>query len=1238
MKVRPLPPLLDGERLIAVAPSPAPRVDPGWRRRLAFHPGRSLGHRALTAEQAHRAGRLATLGQVPSPGVVLGLEADLERVLEDGPVAYVHVAPGIGLAASGEDVFLARPLRVRLDRIPIVGPPRDPGDPGDPGVFVLLLQPATIEVVGDLDPDDPCDIDPEAFPYEDHQRVDASRLARFLWPREALGPVGFGPHTRNDLAWRVFEAERALGPGETLPWADYGVPIALVAEAGGDPTATFCDRAAVARRGGLALPRRSLVPQRGTPALWQARFEQAVQHVGDIDPAALIAEGLQSRFVLLPPVGVLPPASVPVRGDEPEPDDPLHPLPEGAVDFLPEDTLFPLSFTLEAAPMRIEAIDDVLDAAAMLDPIALFDNEHVQILVPVPEAWYDPRLLIIERVDRAFYDAIDLYLWREADRRSHRDAVWAMIAEVRRFLDGEELEAPADPGVPSLPEDWPVADPPEEEQDPLDPETDFAEAARARLRLLQDRIEALLPPTRRNLLYHSFLGSDPLEGEDLSEIDLLEYGFFGGLEAFIEGVERRVVGARERVEKAHFRVRADLFRLRQQLVQNESGTRLATSPVLGELAEKVAPATSAATLARLGEMIKAGGRADPPPPPPPPQTAFGGLGAIGGVVFQPPIAERREPVAGVAFEPIRRETVDYAPASVQFVAPLSVRLQASIAVETRDSTIDAKAVAFRAALEIEESGIALDGIPFRGVADPAELARVADGQEQDPRRSEAYLQILRRGLEFSIDAESLRVRKFVPELIRRGDLFDPLAGNDEAAFFAAGVEALEQISVWLRSIETRLRAYEKVAAAARAAFDDLDATLAAARARHQAIGVLLDEVRHDLDVALALRHEEWLRLRDVNQRRRRIIDDHVPFLVFRRPRTLEAIDAPPRRRFAPVDVGDPLPSCLEAEHYTPEPLRAMIDLVREAPIEWLPALAPLVGRLDRLEPIEALLQHARQRVEVARAWKPFAAAALDDRLGERIRALHTAQQAVVRQTRQTAVATLAPARVATWSDARRVAERHTTVGDLIDARHGRPDVARAAATTLEQIGRITACLYGRFRELPAVDRLRWIDDISQHDAAVDLRDLSVLEGFDGVADRYARRDMQQLVDWLHGRVDRGEPKAVALINELIRVALLLAGHAPVHRLITAELVEPRQAQLDVLIHVPIDPSLVRVGMVATLLGADGRTVAQGRIDDLDRSAAAIRVVQVEQAGARIERARLAEPARLAPGADPRARV
>ncbi|MEZ4434330.1 MAG: hypothetical protein R3F65_18145 [bacterium] len=424
----------------------------------------------------------------------------------------------------------------------------------------------------------------------------------------------------------------------------------------------------------------------------------------------------------------------------------------------------------------------------------------------------------------------------------------------------------------------------------------------------------------------------------------------------------------------------------------------------------------------------------------------------------------------------------------------------------------------------------------------------------------------------------------MPEYIRRGDIFDPLRGNDEAAFFAAGIESLEQISVWLRSIEARLRAYEKIAAAARAAFVDLEAIITAARARHQSIQVLLDEVRHDLDVALALRHEEWLRLRDINQRRRRIIDDHVPFLVFRRPRTLEAIDAPPHRRFAPADVGDALPGCLETEHYTPEPLRAMIELVREAPVGWLPAIAPLVGKLDRLEPIEALLQHAQTRAEVTRVWRPFAAAALDDRLGERIRAMHTAQQAVVVETRARATAT--PTRVATWSDARRVAQRQTTVGDLIDARHGRADVARAAATALEQIGRITACLYGRFRELPAVDRLRWIDDISEHDAAIDLRDLSVLEGFDGVADRYARRDMQALVDWLHVSAStRANPKPSRSSTRFIRVALPAATPCspPHHR--RARRAPPcaaRRARAH-----PHRPHLVRVGMVATLPAPTG---------------------------------------------------
>jgi hypothetical protein len=106
MKVlKSIPESLHGAGIIAVSPAMQPGVKTDWHRRLRLYPGRSLSDIALGTEQNGRAGRLAMHGQLVSPGVISGLEVTLEPESngEHGR-CYYHIAAGMGLTASGEDV------------------------------------------------------------------------------------------------------------------------------------------------------------------------------------------------------------------------------------------------------------------------------------------------------------------------------------------------------------------------------------------------------------------------------------------------------------------------------------------------------------------------------------------------------------------------------------------------------------------------------------------------------------------------------------------------------------------------------------------------------------------------------------------------------------------------------------------------------------------------------------------------------------------------------------------------------------------------------------------------------------------------------------------------------------------------------------------------------------------------------------------------------------------------------
>jgi hypothetical protein len=231
MKVVPIPSPLPGERVLATSPAMRPDTDARWRQRIHYWAGRSLTAEALELDQENRAARMAWLGRLMTPGIVSGLEVALEEPApRPDPLSleghFVHVAPGVALTASGEDVVVPRALRVPLSSIPVeyvrvartpefpAGEERPPGaevPPDDapprrldlgtfafemdrfpaghiPWAAALVLRPAELRAFGQLDPDDPCELDPSRDAFADERRIDAAQLVlcQFPVPWEAL--------------------------------------------------------------------------------------------------------------------------------------------------------------------------------------------------------------------------------------------------------------------------------------------------------------------------------------------------------------------------------------------------------------------------------------------------------------------------------------------------------------------------------------------------------------------------------------------------------------------------------------------------------------------------------------------------------------------------------------------------------------------------------------------------------------------------------------------------------------------------------------------------------------------------------------------------------------------------------------------------------------------------------------------------------------------------------------------
>ncbi|MFL5496203.1 MAG: hypothetical protein ACJ8DC_17595 [Gemmatimonadales bacterium] len=477
MNIRPILGAHDWEQVLLVDPVPAPDTDAGWRHRLNLYPGRTLDEVALTSEQDRRAGDLALRGQRVSPGAVEGLEValEVETTGEGNPTYFIHVTAGQGIAASGEDVTIPASARIPLDALPVwapsapppeTPPPADEEEVGpEPGTLmarqlyesfaqwrttpgalpragILVLQPVEIDVLvsrrgatadsADDSLADPCEEDPSAFGFENWQRRDACRLVLCAWPTDWRPLPVPDERWRNRLAYAVFREESRRDSETLLPWEELGVPLALI---GFDPdwVPLFVDGHSVARAGGKPKRRRDLIPG-DNPFFWQARFDQLVEQLGDPKLRDLDIGAVAAQFRYLPPAGLLPRTAL-----QPE---------------IAHQGFFPSSYDIDAVPVPIEHLDVALEASASLAPFDLFTPDRVRYLVPVPQKFFEPRLLVADTVDPRFQQAIT----EAVDRRSE----WLRRREnVRRSY--EALFVAMTGARPAFPE--PADDPGQLEQD-----------------------------------------------------------------------------------------------------------------------------------------------------------------------------------------------------------------------------------------------------------------------------------------------------------------------------------------------------------------------------------------------------------------------------------------------------------------------------------------------------------------------------------------------------------------------------------------------------------------------------------------------------------------------------------------------------------------------------------------------------------------------------------------------------
>ena len=108
----------------------------------------------------------------------------------------------------------------------------------------------------------------------------------------------------------------------------------------------------------------------------------------------------------------------------------------------------------------------------------------------------------------------------------------------------------------------------------------------------------------------------------------------------------------------------------------------------------------------------------------------------------------------------------------------------------------------------------------------------------------------------------------------------------------------------------------------------------------------LAEARQDVATARALLAEEVERVRSINDRRDRVIDGHVQFLAFARPRLGKRLQSLPARELDNAFEPDAIPACFARHDDPPAELAGMLAVVRRAPVAWLPAARGLLDLFD----------------------------------------------------------------------------------------------------------------------------------------------------------------------------------------------------------------------------------------------------------------------------------------------------
>lgn len=686
-----------------------------------------------------------------------------------------------------------------------------------------------------------------------------------------------------------------------------------------------------------------------------------------------------------------------------------------------------------------------------------------------------------------------------------------------------------------------------------------------------------------------------LSGHEQSQILLR------GLSGFADYLRTRIDRADDLADFGFAHMQVDMHRLRQMMMSTTDASRLAVSPALAAIAKSDSALTVQSQIRDYLATVKGVARA----------VAGTAPAAAKTLAIENAASVRYSTVSMQAATRAKLIRPPRAPLNIVYSAPvlglseirttaIADRLKAPPSTEARDYALANRHRTVSSLLTLLDAFLAEDSGEV-----PALLADFAIP--------------LLPGIDYAKDGGA--PKRSLTDFRADPGLLDALLSPqllsdavDEASLFTQTVSLSDSTVAILRQLEGRLALYRDALSRCEGALADLLAAIDATRLRQAGVDDDLAEARHDVGVARALLAEETERIAGINARRAKVLAEEVKFLAYVRPRELDNLLATPTHAVDPGLLEAPVPACLKARPDTPEEVLDMLRVVREAPANWFVKLPVLIGRLDKVDHLQRLLGTSALRANAGIAQPRLALAsapATGKVAGAMLRV--ASRQAETLAPRLAAARNLDVAAFAslTWQGLKRQAETVASFADLAEGGHGA--VATEAAAELENITRVATCLHAEFSAVLPSIRLDWAETLSEFDAAPSLRNLASLPRWSEIG-YIDRRQMQAYVDWLFGQIEPGQAEAVGLMNDVVRMCLLLASDAPIDRILAGRMARPVTA-IAVGARIPLtalEPAKLKVGMQA-LLYRGSTLVARALVEDLGQQEIAAQVIHTVSA-------------------------